>query len=227
MTIPLVVISGFSGSGKTTVASGLVRQLAGRGYRVAAVKHAAHGHDSGDPRTDSERLFDSGAEAVVVSSPGALTKKERTIGDMPLDWIVEALGQAYHIVIAEGFKRCSAPKIWIHNGEDVPHGISHVVATVGRGQPRASSVPDFDRDDTPGLADFVERSLLQSANGARGFSLAVDGKSVELRPFVSATLEAMIRAFVGELKGMPAQPQSIVLTIEGPSHQATADAEGS
>lgn len=69
--LPLVVgLVGQSGSGKTLVAHGLCRRLAGWGLRVAAVKHAAHGFDLDRPGSDSARMAEAGAGVVVITGPG-------------------------------------------------------------------------------------------------------------------------------------------------------------
>lgn len=68
MTPPVIAIVAPSGSGKTGVAAALIRMLVDRGYRIAAVKHAVHCHQVDLAGTDSDRLFQAGADRVIVSS---------------------------------------------------------------------------------------------------------------------------------------------------------------
>jgi molybdopterin-guanine dinucleotide biosynthesis protein B len=42
---PVLFISGYSDTGKTTLVKNLIQSFKGMGYRVAAVKHAAHGYE--------------------------------------------------------------------------------------------------------------------------------------------------------------------------------------
>ena len=43
--VPTVSVVGKSGVGKTYVMGGMIAELKSRGYRVATVKHSAHGVD--------------------------------------------------------------------------------------------------------------------------------------------------------------------------------------
>lgn len=66
---PVVAVVGYSDSGKTRVAAALIELLSARGYRIAAIKHCLHGHQPARPHSDSERLYERGAVAVIASSP--------------------------------------------------------------------------------------------------------------------------------------------------------------
>ena len=63
--LPVVTIVGYSDSGKTTVASALIRALTGEGYRIAYIKHSPHGHESDKPGSDTDRQRDAGAALAV------------------------------------------------------------------------------------------------------------------------------------------------------------------
>ncbi len=94
-----VAVIGFKKSGKTTVAEALIRELAGRGYRVAAVKHAHGGLTL--PEADSTRLLEAGAREVVAVSPGLtehLARRDREL------WEALSLLRGYDYVVVEGFK---------------------------------------------------------------------------------------------------------------------------
>ena len=67
MTLPVIAVVGLSNSGKTRVAAALIQILASKGLRIAAVKHASHGHQVDRPATDSTRLFAAGAAKIVIS----------------------------------------------------------------------------------------------------------------------------------------------------------------
>lgn len=55
--IPIVSIVAKSSSGKTTLLEGLIAELKQRGYRLAAIKHSAHGFDLDHPGTDSWQRY--------------------------------------------------------------------------------------------------------------------------------------------------------------------------
>jgi len=94
-----VAVIGLKKSGKTTVAEALVRELAARGYRVAAVKHAHGGLTL--PEADTTRLFRAGALEVIGVSPGAtehIYAREKKL------WEALSLLRGYDYVVVEGFK---------------------------------------------------------------------------------------------------------------------------
>ena len=72
MSIPIVSIVGKSNSGKTTLIEKLIAELAGRGWRVATIKHNRHGFDIDHEGKDSYRHKKAGAKMTVVSSPHQL-----------------------------------------------------------------------------------------------------------------------------------------------------------
>src|SRR6185437_14086354 len=62
-------IVGWKNSGKTTLVERLVRILAGRGLKVATVKHTHHGLRPLDGTTDGERHARAGALKSIVIGP--------------------------------------------------------------------------------------------------------------------------------------------------------------
>ena len=130
---PVVAIVGNSDSGKTTVAASLVSSLSSQGYRVAAVKHCPHGHESGPANSDTERLYQAGAAAVIASSPDRLTRVARVASDSPLESIVSCMAGDMDLVIAEGFKTSAVPKVLVHAGSSSPPRVENVIATVTDG----------------------------------------------------------------------------------------------
>jgi formylmethanofuran dehydrogenase subunit E len=127
---PVVAIVGYSNSGKTRVASALVRILTNQGYRIAAIKHCPHGHQVDRPGSDSARLFDAGVTEVIISSPDQITRIQRIEADNPLEELVASLSPGYDLVIAEGFKGSSVPKVLIISGEPLMPLPRNVVAVV-------------------------------------------------------------------------------------------------
>ena len=94
-----VAVIGLKKSGKTTVAEALVRELARRGYRVAAVKHAHGGLTL--PEADSTRLYRAGAAEVIAVSPG---ETEHIASRGKQLWEALSLLRGYDYVVVEGFK---------------------------------------------------------------------------------------------------------------------------
>ena len=158
--MPLAIaIVGTSGSGKTVVATSLVQRLAAKGFRIAAVKHAAHGHQVDRPGKDSDRLFQAGATRVIISSPGQRTSIERMEDDSPLEDVLASLDSAYDLVLAEGFKGSSVPKILVLGTDPIWPLPQKLNAVVSDGQ-RVEGVPWYNIKDMDGLARQIEARIL-------------------------------------------------------------------
>ncbi|MEX0956200.1 MAG: molybdopterin-guanine dinucleotide biosynthesis protein B [Rhizobiaceae bacterium] len=161
MTSPVLGIAGWKNSGKTTLVERLVAALAGRGLRVATVKHAHHDFDVDVPGTDSWRHRQAGARqvAIVSSRRWALMHELRDAAEPKLDEILERLSPA-DLIIVEGWKRGAHPKIELRRqaaSEAVPlaAGDPTIIAIVADHATEAGGLPVFDLDDIDAIADFA------------------------------------------------------------------------
>ena len=64
------------------------------------------------------------------------------------------------LVIAEGFKTSSVPKVLVLDDEQVADSINNIIATVG-GDGAASCVPAYAFEDLDRLADLVQEVFLE------------------------------------------------------------------
>ncbi|NCU17826.1 molybdopterin-guanine dinucleotide biosynthesis protein B [Pallidibacillus pasinlerensis] len=109
-------IVGYKNSGKTTLTSQLITELASRNLRVASLKHHGHGGlPLGLSYTDSEKHRQAGAvlSGVVGEHIFQLSQNE---------WTLRQLIQVYEIMdinvlVLEGFKHEDYPKIVLINEE--------------------------------------------------------------------------------------------------------------
>jgi len=175
--IPIVSIVGKSDSGKTTLIEKLLPELVRRGYRVATVKHDIHGFEVDREGKDSWRHKKAGAHTSVISSPNKVALIRDVEKDLTLAEIRGRLIQDVDLILSEGFKKDTQPKIEIfrkgvHESllctkEDNLVGIvSDQVFNIG--------VPCFFLDDMKGLADFVEKRFLVPRK-KESISLKVNG----------------------------------------------------
>lgn len=159
--IPLVFVAGYSNSGKTTVVEKLVKELKDRGYRVATIKHAAHGYSSDPPGKDSWRTFQAGAEQVIVAGPTSYTIHHSCRTPPRLKDLTKQV-KAADIIIVEGFKSEPGPKIEVYRNNystrRLPRG-SEVVALV-TDAPLEDNLPRFNFDQIGGLADFIVSNFI-------------------------------------------------------------------
>lgn len=158
--IPFVSLVGYSNSGKTTVMAGLVRILKSRGYKVAAVKHAAHGYTIDSPRTDSWYYAEAGADQVVIVGPDSITMHEFLREKKSLAEILARIKDV-DIILVEGFKSEPGPKIEIYRQDysldRIPTG-GQLLATVSDVY-LEGNLPRFSFDQLEGLTDFILKSV--------------------------------------------------------------------
>lgn len=159
--IPVVHLVGYSNSGKTTVMSGLIRILKSRGYKVAAVKHAAHGYTPDPPGTDSWNYAQAGADQVAIVGPDSFTIHEFGRIDYPLAMILNRISEV-DLILVEGFKNAPGPKIEIyrqgHSEDRMPRPKLAIVSDVLLEE----EVPCFLFGELEKLADFIAASLISN-----------------------------------------------------------------
>lgn len=159
---PVVCIVGKSDVGKTTLVGRLVSEFKRRGYRVATIKHSPRGFELDRAKKDSWRHIRAGSDAVVISSPQELALVRPQDHDAPLMEILNLIGDDFDIVLAEGFKKASAPKIEVHRkGSETelvcpPEELIAVVTDA----PLDAAVTQFSPEDISSIADFIEQTVM-------------------------------------------------------------------
>jgi len=198
---PVVSIVGKSQSGKTIVVERLIRELRPRAYRIATIKHAPQGASFDEPGKDSWRHIEAGSETVVVSSPNNIVLVKPVSEDASVEELARLLGEDYDIILAEGFKQGSAPKIEVHRKEvGVPlRDIKKLIAIV-TDEPLETKVRQFSFEDSKGLADLLERGFIKPQK--ERISLYVNNIPVPLTTFPKQIIKNVLVAMVSCLKGV-------------------------
>ena len=167
MTAKTVSFVAKSGTGKTTLLEKVIGCLKDKGFRVGVIKHDAHSFEIDHPGKDSHRLTAAGADTMVIASPEklALIKKHR---EAPA---VEELLASYFndvdIVLTEGFKKSSLPKIELHRRERSPtllcRGEQHdpTLVAVASDEPLELDVPVLDLNDPREITEFLVREFIK------------------------------------------------------------------
>lgn len=163
---PLFGFCGASDSGKTTLVSRVIAELAGRGYAVGAIKH--HGHrgplEPADRHKDSGRLFAAGAARVALAHAGGLML---TAGPQDAEdpvQIARRFMSGLDLVLVEGYKSAPLDKIEVvAPGREplLPSG-GRLLALAQRGAPageRRAGLVVLDADDPALVTDFVLEQL--------------------------------------------------------------------
>lgn len=166
MTPPLFGVVGWKNSGKTTLMSRLIGELAGRGYAVSIIKHAHAEFEIDRPGRDSFKLREAGACQVALSSPRRFALM-RELGGAPEMSFAEVLAYAgpCDLVLVEGFKREAFPKIEIRRegaaSREPLHGTFPEIVAVASDRPETEkeTLPVFQLDAIAAMADFIVAQL--------------------------------------------------------------------
>ncbi|MGD9895477.1 MAG: gephyrin-like molybdotransferase Glp [Candidatus Methylacidiphilaceae bacterium] len=175
--IPVVAFVGRSGSGKTTLLCSVVRILAAKGIRVAAVKHAHKGFEIDHPGKDSMRLRDAGANPVLLfsSTRRAWVEEVTPPREPDLSEVIALLrDRPIDLLLVEGFRGAGVPKIELFApglGPIYSKGDPDLLAVVSEGGLSFSDgPPSFDRNDAQGVAALISQicGLASRSRGSGG-----------------------------------------------------------
>jgi molybdopterin-guanine dinucleotide biosynthesis protein len=168
MTSPVVSIVAKSGTGKTTLLEKLIARLKFHGYRVGAVKHDAHSFSIDHGGKNSWRLTQASADTMLITSPEqvAIVKRNPSDKEPVLAETIAAYCGGLDIVLTEGFKRSSMPKIEVHRKESsatlLCRGEEHdpTLIAVASDEPLELHGPGYGLNDAAGLCDFLINRFL-------------------------------------------------------------------
>jgi molybdopterin-guanine dinucleotide biosynthesis protein B len=198
----IITFIGYHDSGKTTLATQVVRHLKDLGYRVAVIKSS---NDAGvafdTPGTDTFKHRQAGADSVLFVGPDQMVLQTGAT-DMSLVTLAHRYCADADIVIGEGFKHArKVAKIEVlrNREQELRHEVHGVIAVV----------TDFDipfdyvfrLDESREIALFIEkRFLLNKEDGPETATLLVDGRKIPLKGFVRDCLAGTVAGFVEALK---------------------------
>lgn len=159
---PIISIVGKSESGKTTLLEGLIIKLKQRGYKVVVIKHAGEDFELDTVSKDSWRLSQAGSEVSAISSPHKLAVIKNLERDFSPQELSHFIWCDYDLILTEGFKQSSHPKIEVHRKEQGKELLSppQQLLAVVTDEPLDVNVPQFSRDEVQKIVDLIERTLL-------------------------------------------------------------------
>lgn len=159
-----IFFSGFSGSGKTTLIEKLIKNLSEK-YLIGYVKHDAHKFNIDHEEKDTYRMYNSGANKVLINDPEhfAIVERGKENAKSSLDF---ALQKKYLLnsdfVFVEGYKYNPYPKIVIIDEKnqilkDFEDGkVTNVVAFIGTELiSEKFNIPYFNRNDIERISNFI------------------------------------------------------------------------
>jgi molybdopterin-guanine dinucleotide biosynthesis protein MobB len=167
MTTKVVSFVAKSGTGKTTLLERVIACLKERGYRVGVIKHDAHRFDIDHPGKDSHRLTAAGADTMLISSPEKLAVVKKHSASPPIEELVSTYFSDVDIVLTEGFKKSTMPKIELHRKERSDKLLcrgdeyDHALIAVASDEPLDLDVPVLDLNNPLQVTAFIEERFLR------------------------------------------------------------------
>jgi molybdopterin-guanine dinucleotide biosynthesis protein MobB len=214
--IPVLSFVGRSNVGKTTLLEKVVRDLKGRGYRLAVIKHDSHSFDIDYPGKDSWRLAQAGSDVVILSSADKMAMIKKPEQELTLDQLQAMVMDGVDIIITEGFKGADKPKIEVFRSrvsDKILTREQELIALV-TDKHFDVNVPQFALDDACGVANLIVERFLSQPRG-EDISLDVNGNRIGLKPFVKDAFIKTISGMVSTLHGTE-NAREIKITIRLP-----------
>ncbi len=155
--VPVVSFVGRSNTGKTSLLEIVIREMAGRGYRVAAIKHSHHDFEMDWPGKDTWRLAAAGSQAVAISSPTRMAMIERPEKELSRAEIQTRIGAGMDVILAEGYKQSGVAKIMVAADREAANDLgdlSDVLLTVSP-EYAGDGRPCFDPGDVAAIVEIL------------------------------------------------------------------------
>lgn len=153
--IPVLGLSAYSGTGKTTLMEKLIAALTARGLRVGAVKHDGHDFEIDHPGKDSWRYTQAGAAVTAITSLGKTAFIKQA--GASLEQVLAQIGEV-DIILVEGWKNSGISRIGLCRravGKDFPSPVEDYVALVTDREDMTDAVPRFGFDEIEELTEFI------------------------------------------------------------------------
>ncbi|NIF50259.1 molybdopterin-guanine dinucleotide biosynthesis protein B [Enterobacter sp. Ap-1006] len=162
ITPPLLAISAWSGTGKTTLLKQLIPLLLDKGIRPGLIKHTHHDMDVDKPGKDSYELRKAGAAQTIVASQKrwALMTETPEEPNLDLHYLASRMdNRKLDLILVEGFKHEAVAKILLfrqetgHKAEALQ--IDRHVIAIASDVSLTASVPVLDLNNAEQIADFI------------------------------------------------------------------------
>ncbi|HQS37050.1 MAG: molybdopterin-guanine dinucleotide biosynthesis protein B [Methylotenera sp. 24-45-7] len=162
-----------SNSGKTTLISKLIPELAKHKIRVSVIKHAHHKFDIDHPGKDSYEIREAGAVQTLIASGkrwALMTEMQRTPNppdEANLQELIANLNPDYaDLILVEGFKHADIPKIEVHRvslAMPLLSAIDSSIIAIATDAPLANApdIKQLDLNNIQQITDFILQTICQ------------------------------------------------------------------
>ncbi|WP_051305515.1 molybdopterin-guanine dinucleotide biosynthesis protein B [Desulfogranum mediterraneum] len=199
--IPILSFIGWHNSGKTTIASRVVRHLTEAGYSVGVIKSSKESGIAADqPGTDTHGYARAGAAQVMLVTPDQLLLRSPS-PTQDLLQLVALHFSTMDLVLVEGFKHHPAlAKIEVHRrGTDFLHlQVEQVVALVAA--EAVPGLPWFSPEQSLELARYIITTFLSHPAIPEIHSrLLVNGRERELPAWAEQSILRTLHSVAGSI----------------------------
>ncbi|MEA3507958.1 MAG: molybdopterin-guanine dinucleotide biosynthesis protein MobB [Synergistota bacterium] len=192
----VVAVSGFHNSGKTTLCRFLAEELRNRGLTVGYLKRT-HENVCSSAGTDTGNLLADGCDTALWGADGV--RVESKVSEFDLRTLAGVFFPGKDVLLLEGGKNLSAPKIWVGPAGENPEGVTGVIARYDRSA-AGNGETLFGAGDERALADFLENLWKKAWTGP--VELYSGEKRVPVKAFVGEFIEGALRGMMSALKGV-------------------------
>ncbi len=202
MMKPIVCVVGRSETGKTTLIERLIPVLVKRGYKIGTLKHDVHRFEMDKEGKDTWRHKKAGARATLISSSTGIGLISDVDEELEPSQLVRKFFTDVDLILAEGYKRSTLPKIEVHRDEISKELLclpqENLIAIVSDTK-RLPDVPTVKWNEIEKLVDIIQERVIRPYP-VNEIELEVNGKSIPLKPFVADMLSGMLFGSVSALK---------------------------
>jgi molybdopterin-guanine dinucleotide biosynthesis protein B len=146
-------VSGFSGTGKTTIIESILRSLVAQGHSVVTMKSSSHEMHN-EQGTDTERYRHAGAKEIYYRGP---SNRDRLLRD-----IVKSTSSDFLII--EGMKASPIPKFWCIGsspiGDTIPIGVKAIISWNVAIVEDKYDIPIVDATDTEQIIKIIKKEAV-------------------------------------------------------------------
>ncbi|MBW2062168.1 MAG: molybdopterin-guanine dinucleotide biosynthesis protein MobB [Deltaproteobacteria bacterium] len=214
--VPVVVVVGPAGSGKTSLMKGLIKEWTGRGRRVAVIKRI---DDSGKLPSEVRQFFKAGVKGFILSGPNGFRIEIPEEAELQPEIIAANYVSGIDLALVESRESLNLPSIEVFrlDKQKIPLTRKRKNLLVVTGdRPRGSKDwPYIKMDDLTGIVDLIEKAVIRKAEGYHQTELLVDGRRVPMLSFVEVIIANAVTGMVTSLKSCE-KAENIQLTIHVP-----------
>ena len=170
MTVPLLGIVAYSGTGKTTLLKQLIPLLTQQGVRVGLIKHSHHNVDVDTPGKDSYELRKAGALQTMVAGSrrwALMTETPEEATEPDLFFLASRFDSSkIDLILVEGFKHEPVPKIALYRtevGKPIDGLIDQHVIALASNRSVTAGIPELDLNQPQHIAAFILRWLTEKS----------------------------------------------------------------